>query len=329
MPKSTLRRIIDEMPGASTTVLTSRGGSSSGFGSGVLRALDVAFTAYRGIVASNVQRAIEMLEDRKLNISGGIMTGPLYLVSDPVEDDEAASRHYVDTYMSGGRGASEIAVNTLANVPLIHVTQKDEFGRIGVPTAPGIDWTPEGVEIGGVTIGGPLRFTGLGRPVQEYKIEGVRTVLGASAPNSTTRAVGASGGVLMAVLEFSKTEQQDIYFVFHAPEGIDETFNCEFHLMWVPGASWSTGNYLWKIEYIIKAEYGGDVSAGTPTTISMDVTPTSAVQLIETHFTDTFNLAESEIVFAHLYRDVAGDSGNDVGDVFFVEVEYALKALGE
>jgi hypothetical protein len=147
MPKSTLRRIIDEIPGASVTTTTTRSGSSAGGGFGVLHALDVLFTAYRGIVAGNVQRAIEMLEDRKLNVSGGTMSGALYLAGDPSDDDEAASRHYVDTYMTDGRGAVEVAVNSLANVPLFHVTHESETGRLGVPTAPGIDWTPAGVRI--------------------------------------------------------------------------------------------------------------------------------------------------------------------------------------
>ena len=147
MPKSTLRRIIDELPGGGVTVITGRGGVSSGAGSGALHAIDVLFTAYRGIVAGNVQRAIEMLEDRKLDKAGGTMTGALYLVADPTEDSEAASRHYVDTYMTDGRGAAEVAVNTLANVPLFHVTHESETGRIGVPTAPGIDWTPARVRI--------------------------------------------------------------------------------------------------------------------------------------------------------------------------------------
>lgn len=145
MPKSTLRRVIDEL--TVTTSTTSTGRTPGSASSGLLRALDIAFTAYRGIVASNVQRAIELLEDRKLDLAGGSMSGSLYLAGDPTEDDEAASRHYVDTYMTDGRGAVELAVNDLANVPLIHVTHETETGRIGVPTAPGIDWTPAGVRI--------------------------------------------------------------------------------------------------------------------------------------------------------------------------------------
>lgn len=225
--------------------------------------------------------------------------------------------------------ATQLEVRNQSDVPMIRVMTADNGGRIGVPTAPGIDWDEYGVVVGGVSVDGPLVFHGNGRPVQEYKVEAVTTTLGASAPTSTTRAAGASGGVLVPVLRFSNTVQQDIYFIFHAPEGIDETFPCEFHLMWIPGASWSAGNYLWKIEYLVKDENGAAINTGTPTTISVDVTPASAVNLIETHFADTVTVAAEQLVFAHLYRDVAGDNGDDVADVTFVEVEYALKALGE
>ena len=145
MPKSTLRRIIDELPGAAGSASGRAPGSAS---SSILRAANVLFTAYRTIVASNVQRAIELLEDQKLNLSGGSMSGGLYLVDDPVEDDEAATKRYVDTYMAApNAGTTALRVDTLAGVPMFHVVHETESGRVGVPTAPGIDWTPAGVRI--------------------------------------------------------------------------------------------------------------------------------------------------------------------------------------
>lgn len=146
MPKSTLRRIIDELPGVGGTTTTGRAPGSAS--SSVLRAANVLFTAYRTIVASNVQRAIELLEDQKLNLSGGYMAGGLYLVDDPVEDNEAATKRYVDTYMAEpNEGTTALRVDTLAGVPMFHVVHETESGRVGVPTAPGIDWTPAGVRI--------------------------------------------------------------------------------------------------------------------------------------------------------------------------------------
>lgn len=145
MPKSTLRRIIDELPGSSVSSSSRAPGSAS---SGMVRAINVLFTAYRTIAAANVQRAIELLEDQKLNLTGGSMSGGLYLVDDPVEDDEAATKRYVDTYMAEpNEGTTALRVDTLAGVPMFHVVHDTEHGRLGVPTAPGIDWTPNGVTI--------------------------------------------------------------------------------------------------------------------------------------------------------------------------------------
>lgn len=145
MPKSTMRRIIDELPGGAASSSGRAPGSAS---SSILRAANVLFTTYRTIVASNTQRAIELLEDQKLNLAGGYMAGGLYLVDDPVVDDEAATKRYVDTYMAApNEGTTALRVDTLAGVPMFHVVHETESGRIGVPTAPGIDWTPAGVVV--------------------------------------------------------------------------------------------------------------------------------------------------------------------------------------
>ena len=81
----------------------------------------------------------------------------------------------------------------------------------------------------------------------EYYIAAGRTKAGVSAPTETLRAIGASGGVLIDVQQFSKTVQQDVYFEWHTPYNLDNTVPVEFHLMWLPGSAYTTGNYLWEI----------------------------------------------------------------------------------
>lgn len=327
MPKSTLRRIIDELPGAAGSASGRAPGSAS---SSILRAANVLFTAYRTIVASNVQRAIELLEDQKLNLTGGYMSGGLYLVDDPVEDDEAATKRYVDTYMAApNEGTTALRVDNLAGVPFFHAVHETEAGRIGIPTNAGITWDNTSVRIGGVIVNGPLSFVGPGRPVREARVEVARLTPGSSSPTATTRAAGASGSVVVPVMRFSKTVEQDVNFIFHPENGIDATYACAFHIMWIPGASFSSGNVMWKIDYLVKNENDSAVNTGTPTTIQANVTPSSAVNTIETEFATTFTIAASQIAFVRLYRDVANDNGDDVADLMFVEVEYALVALGE
>jgi hypothetical protein len=174
---------------------------------------------------------------------------------------------------------------------------------------------------------------GNARVHREVKIDASIVNKGASAPTTTTRAVGASGGVACPVIQFSKVTQQDVYFHIHAQSDTDSTANVTFHVMWLPGSGWTTGNYVWKLEYLIKYEdatYGNaDISTGTPTTISADVTPANNHTHIETEFATGIDLNEHQVMCCHFYRDVATDNADDVGEVTFFEIEYVKNSLGE
>lgn len=159
-----------------------------------------------------------------------------------------------------------------------------------------------------------------------FKAQGVAK--GASAPIDALRDMGVSGDLKFPVAQFSKTTQQDVHGEFHLPDDIDDTEEIEFHLMWIPGSGWTTGNYVWKLEYLVKEE-DDDTSVGTPITISMDVTPSNATDIIETEFTDTISARAQQIIFTHFYRDVANDNGNDTGDIIFFEVKYISNKRGE
>lgn len=202
-----------------------------------------------------------------------------------------------------------------------------------------------GLRIGDSSAGAPTNYTkfgsngfitlhGTARRKQQYRIHAGSSAKGVSAPSDYLRAIGASGGVKKPVLQFSNVSQQDIYFEIHCPEDLDSSENPEFHLMWIPGASWTSGNYRWVLEYIVKyedASYGdANTTTGTPTTIYMDVTPSNSYDLIETKFTDKFiGVAEDKLIVCHLYRDVANDNANDVGEVNFFEFTYISNKLGE
>lgn len=176
---------------------------------------------------------------------------------------------------------------------------------------------------------GKQSMAGTARVQKETRVFSYHTELGASAPTMTTRAVGASGGVLQPVLQFSKTTQNDVYFLFHAPEDMDYTSPAIFHLMWQPGAGWTTGNYMWKLEYLIMNGSGATLLAGTPTTISADVTPSNATTNIETAFSGNITLAVDQIMVCHFYRDVANDNGDDIGSTVAFELHYTSDKLGE
>lgn len=158
----------------------------------------------------------------------------------------------------------------------------------------------------------------------EFVIASVRSTLGASAPTLANRAVGASGNVLLPVAQFSQTTQNDVYFIFHAPEELDSGTRIYPHIMWLPGASWSSGNYMLKLEYLVKAEDAA-YATGTPTTLSFNVTPSTVANFIETQDSTGIAVSPENMVICHFYRDVANDNGNDTMDLVFFEFEYNIR----
>ena len=140
--------------------ITNQGGvvvfSAGGGGTPVQRqiaASDVFFAPAGNIQSGNVQGAIEELDDEKLGLDGGTMTGALILSAEiPVSDLEAASKWYVDNL-------DHLLVPDAAGVPITRLT--GGFVRIGHPLQPGLTWTmAEGVRLPAVCITELLdRFT--------------------------------------------------------------------------------------------------------------------------------------------------------------------------
>lgn len=161
--------------------------------------------------------------------------------------------------------------------------------------------------------------------IKEYRVEAVSSVLGTSAPTVSTRAIGASGGVKAPVLQFSKTTQNDCYFEIHAPSDLIDAHNVAFHVMLGPGAAWTTGNFMIKLEYLTKNGTGASTATGTPTTIQYDYTPGAATDLTEVEFVSTIDLNAEQTLICHFYRDVANDNGDDVLSVRFFELNYVAR----
>lgn len=174
---------------------------------------------------------------------------------------------------------------------------------------------------------GLLTLVGTARVKNEMIFTASGAGLGVSTPTLAFRDIGASGGVKKEVLQFSKTIQNDAYTEFHTPHSLDGSENVAFHLMWIPGAAWTTGNYIWKFEYVVKNE-DDPTNTGTPTTITMDVTPANAIDMIETVFSTTIDIGPNQLLIGHFYRDVGSDNADDVGEINFFEVEYTQDKLG-
>ena len=134
-------------------VVFSAGGGGGTPAQGAVAASDVFFAPAGNIQSGNVQGAIEELDDEKLGLDGGTMTGVLVLSAEiPVSDLEAASKWYVDNL-------DHLLVPDAAGVPITRLT--GGLVRIGHPLQPGLTWTmAEGVRLPAVCITELLdRFT--------------------------------------------------------------------------------------------------------------------------------------------------------------------------
>lgn len=212
---------------------------------------------------------------------------------------------------------------------LAYMTPAGLLGTKGL-TVSGISKLGDGANNYLTTVaGGQLTLVGNTRVNREVRVEAVQAKkTGPSIPTEAFRAFGASGGVVTVVDQYSASQQNDVYFKIHSPSDLDPSEDVEFHVVWLPGASWTSGNYIWKLEYLVKDEYTGVYNTGVPTTISGVYTPVNATTMREDEFTQTIDLDTEEIMFCHFYRDIA-DSANDTGDVMYFEIEYTMNKLGE
>lgn len=166
----------------------------------------------------------------------------------------------------------------------------------------------------------------------ELEVTAVTRIGGGSA-TATTRAMGASGNVVMPVLSFAANVDNDCNFTFHVPEELCPNFPARIRFMWLPGASYTTGNYHFVLDYLVKDEEFTAVNTGTPTTLQYDVSTTSdplldAVTLRENEFATDIWLLPDHTITCHFYRDVSEDNGDDVAHVRFFELHYKRYRVG-
>lgn len=157
----------------------------------------------------------------------------------------------------------------------------------------------------------------------EERISALGVRLGAGAPTAATRQFGATSGVLAPTLDFSSVTNQLVEFVWHAPEDLNSDMPAYIHVMWIPGASWTAGNYSLSLEFIVKAE-NGTVGAGATTNVAMSVTPANGTTLIETEFSAyPITIGADQMLSVRFYRNTLTDNGDDVLQLLFIEIEYA------
>lgn len=148
-----------------------------------------------------------------------------------------------------------------------------------------------------------------------------------AAPTSAVRTIGSDAVVPIPVKQFSTSAYHILCCEVPIPRDAKrETSALTLGLLWVPGASWSAGNYVWAVDYQVKAT-NGDLSTTASTRITADVTPTDAVTSIETEFADTINVTRGDVLAVRLFRNYTADSGNDVAELRALKLKYTSNLL--
>lgn len=152
--------------------------------------------------------------------------------------------------------------------------------------------------------------------------------LGGGSATAATRAVGASGSIVAPVLDFPSNADTQAFFMIYAPEDLAVAYPCHLEVVWVPGASYTSGNFSLNIDYLIKNEEES-LATGAPTTLTMDITPTDAVTTREDRFsTDIYLSSVDTIIYCRFWRDVSEDNGDDGAEVLFWEFGYKAYRAG-
>jgi hypothetical protein len=174
---------------------------------------------------------------------------------------------------------------------------------------------------------GQFSLHGAGRVKNLLTIKANGAGPGLNTPTLNQRDVGASGNVKIEVLSFSNLVVNDSLISFDGPYSIDDTVNVKFVIKWKPGPGYTGGNFATQFEYLVKSSTG-DITTGTPTTITADVTPANANDMIVTAFAATIDLNAGDVLAGTFSRQVGSDNGDAVMDIREFALEVVEDKLG-
>ena len=143
----------------------------------------------------------------------------------------------------------------------------------------------------------------------------------------------AGSTIYHPVFEFDPTgagADEQLFLFVHMPEYIDSSVNAEIYIIWQPDdGDGGTDNYEWNIDYVVTNDEDFDYTAGSATTITEDVTPSSATTVLETGFSDTIDINADQVLSARTWLDKSDSGADDDGNLLFVEIEFVQNVIGE
>jgi hypothetical protein len=127
----------------------------------------------------------------------------------------------------------------------------------------------------------------------------------------------------MPVKQFAVATAADIVrHDYILPAHIYKSNGIDVYVRWIPGASWTSGGYEWKIRYLNKLRDGSSVGVGGVTAMDPTITPDDATTIREDKLGNIVLAETDEVVGWQLYINLAGTSADDVGELIQVRFEF-------
>ncbi len=250
---------------------------------------------------------------------------------------------YIKNIIESGWGSRlEFGVNDIASGSPTTAMTISETGKVGIGTT-----TPDATlqVVGDVHIGddatnetqigstGNITLHGSARVRNEIVLDMASIKIPATNPAGLGEVQMAGSTIYTPVFEFDPTgvgADEQLFISQHMPEYIDGTVNMTLHLVWQPDdGDGGTDNYEWNFDYLVTSDESFDYTAGSATTITEDVTPSDAVTVLETKFSDTIDIGDDEVIWARLWLDKSDSGADDDGNVFFMELSFVQNKIGE
>ena len=146
---------------------------------------------------------------------------------------------------------------------------------------------------------------------------------GTYPPTSSQRQWPGATTIDLPVKQYAVATEGDVQHLLwllptemYKPDGVD------VYLGWLPGASWTSGDYNFYLQYLGKSWPDGTVGSGTVTSIYIDQTPADATTLREDKLGSMTVASTDDAIGMRIFTNVSGCSADDVMEVAYVRFQY-------
>lgn len=151
----------------------------------------------------------------------------------------------------------------------------------------------------------------------------------ASAPTKAHRDFGNTAQPELPVYQFSQSTDQYLSALWVLPAEFYHIDGISIYIGWLPGASWTSGDYKWYVELNGANRNGYTISSATKASQAYEVTPDNATTLREDYVVNWKPITAGQgLMGCSIWLDASESSANDVGELAWVRYQYTAWRAG-